>query len=104
MDRRLWFRHPRVERRLPVQPHGRGHALPCSDRDERHGEQDLRRDRGLHRIPPGDRSEVAAGGDVMKLYVYDTERLEDELDDFTSATGVEHVRLGKEWSESNKVA
>lgn len=40
----------------------------------------------------------------MKLYVYDTERLEDELDDFTSATGVEHVRLGKEWSESNKVA
>lgn len=40
----------------------------------------------------------------MRLYVYDTERLEDELDDFTAATGVEHVRLGREWSDSKKVA
>lgn len=39
----------------------------------------------------------------MKLYAYDTERLEDELDDFTSATGVQHVRLGREWSDANKV-
>ncbi len=36
----------------------------------------------------------------MRLFVYDTEGLEDELDDFTEATGVEHIHLDAAWSKS----